>query len=92
MASGDRLGDRRDNAHGPGEAALSMAVTMGGELPEQGIFHADRGTQYTSGQVARFARRHGLAQSGGRTGVYWDKSQAGSFWATSKVEFYSRFL
>lgn len=74
------------------ESALSMAVTMRGELPEQVIFHADRGTQYTSGQLARFARRHGVAQSVGRTGVCWDNAQAESFWATLKVEFYDRFL
>lgn len=74
------------------ESALSMAVTMRGELPERVIFHADRGTQYTSGQLARFARRHGVAQSVGRTGVCWDNAQAESFWATLKVEFYTRFL
>ena len=51
------------------ESALSMAVAMRGALPGQVIFHADRGTQYTSGQLARFARRHGIAQSVGRTGV-----------------------
>lgn len=50
------------------ESALSMAVTMRGMLPGQVIFHADRGTQYTSGQLARFARDHGIAQSVGRTG------------------------
>ncbi|MDV6278544.1 DDE-type integrase/transposase/recombinase [Rhodococcus erythropolis] len=31
------------------ESALSMAVAMRGERPEQVIFHADRGTRYTSG-------------------------------------------
>ena len=51
------------------ESALSMAVTMRGALPGQVIFHADRGTQYTSGQLARFARRYDIAQSVGRTGV-----------------------
>lgn len=51
------------------ESALSMALTMRGRLPGQIIFHADRGTQYTSGQLARFARRHDVAQSVGRTGV-----------------------
>ena len=30
------------------EAALRRAVTLRGQLPEQVIFHADRGTQYTS--------------------------------------------
>lgn len=33
-----------------------------------------------------------LAQSVGRTGVCWDNARAESFWATSEVEFYRRFL
>lgn len=73
------------------ESALSMAVTMRSALPDQVIFHADRGTQYTSGQLARFARRHDIAQSVGRTGVCWDNAQAESFWSTLKSEFYSRY-
>ncbi len=73
------------------ESALSMALTMRGTLPGQVIFHADRGTQYTSGQLARFARRHDVAQSVGRTGVCWDNAQAESFWSTMKSEFYHRY-
>jgi transposase InsO family protein len=73
------------------ESALLMAVTMRGLLPGQVIFHADRGTQYTSGQLARFARRHDVAQSVGRTGVCWDNAQAESFWSTLKSEFYHRY-
>lgn len=34
------------------ESALSMAVTMRGQLPGQVIFHADRSTQYTCGPRA----------------------------------------
>ena len=37
------------------QAALAMAVAMRGELAEQVILHADRGCQYTSEQLARFA-------------------------------------
>ena len=74
------------------ESALSMALTMRGALPGQVIFHADRGTQYTSGQLARFARRHGITQSVGRTGVCWDNAQAESFWSTIKSEFYHRYF
>jgi putative transposase len=47
--------------------------------------------QYTSGQLARFARRHDVAQSVGRTGVCWDNAQAESFWSTMKSEFYHRY-
>lgn len=74
------------------EAALAMAVTMRGELAEQVILHADRGCQYTSAQLARFAWKHNLARSVGRTAVCWDNAQAESFWATLKVEFYDRYL
>lgn len=74
------------------EAALAMAVAMRGELAEQVAFHADRGCQFTSAQLARFARHHNLARSVGRTGVCWDNAQQESFWATLKVEFYDRYL
>ena len=51
------------------QSALSMAVAMRGELAHQVILHADRGCQYTSAQLARFADRHNVARSVGRTGV-----------------------
>ena len=38
------------------EAAVAMAVAMRGELAEEVVLHADRGCQYTSAQLARFAR------------------------------------
>jgi transposase InsO family protein len=74
------------------ESALLMAVAMRRELAEEVILHADRGCQYTSAQLATFARRHNLARSVGRTGVCWDNAAAESFWATLKVEFYDRYL
>lgn len=74
------------------EAAVAMAVTMCGALAEQVVLHADRGCQYTSAQLARFARKHDLRRSVGRTGVCWDNAAAESFWATLKVEFYDRYL
>ncbi|EUA17397.1 integrase core domain protein [Mycobacterium xenopi 3993] len=74
------------------QAAVEMAVAMRGELAEQVVLHADRGCQYTSAQLARFAREHNLARSVGRTAVCWDNAQQESFWATLKVEFYDRHL
>ena len=47
------------------QGALEMAVAMRGELAEQVVVHADRGCQYTSAQLARFAREHNLARSAG---------------------------
>jgi putative transposase len=72
--------------------ALMMAVAMRGELADDVILHADRGCQYTSARLARFAREHNLIRSVGRTAVCWDNAQAESFWATLKVEFYDRYL
>ena len=74
------------------ESALTMAVALRSELAQQVIFHAERGCQYTSEQMARFARTHQLSRSVGRTGVCWNNAQAESFWATLKVEFYDRYL
>src|SRR3954462_8077776 len=74
------------------ESAVAMAVAMRGELADEVILHADRGCQYTSSQIARFADRHNLTRSVGRTGVCWDNAAAESFWATLKVEFYDRYL
>jgi transposase InsO family protein len=71
-------------------AALAMAVDLRAGRPDQVVFHADRGSQYTSGEVTDFAEEHGLRCSAGATGVCWDNAMAESFWATLKVEFYYR--
>ena len=72
------------------EAALRQAVTLRGQLPEQVIFHADRGCQYTSAQFGELIAELGLAASVGRTGVCWDNACAESFWSTLKAEYYDR--
>lgn len=72
------------------DQALTMAVVLRGSLPEQVIFHADRGTQYTCTQIADLCTGLGLLQSVGRTGVCWDNAAAESFWSTLKTEFYNR--
>lgn len=72
------------------EDALSMAITLRGELPEKVIFHTDRGTRYASEQIATFANKNGLTRSMGYTGVCWDNAMAESFFATLKTEFYYR--
>jgi transposase InsO family protein len=70
--------------------AVQNAVQLRGRLPERVVFHADRGTQYTSALVVDFAATHNLACSVGRTGVCWDNAMAESFWASLKVEHYYR--
>jgi putative transposase len=72
------------------EQALQMAITLRGELPVQLVFHADRGTQYASAQITRFAAENGITRSMGKTGICWDNAMAESFFATLKTEFYYR--
>lgn len=72
------------------ETALRRAVTLRGELPTKVIFHADRGTQYTSEQIADACSDLPVLRSMGRTGVCWDNAAAESFWSTLKTEFYNR--
>jgi putative transposase len=72
------------------EQALQMAITLRGELPAKVVFHADRGTQYASTQIAEFAAANGITRSMGKTGVCWDNAMAESFFATLKTEFYYR--
>ena len=72
------------------EDALTMAITLRGELPAKVIFHADRGTQYASDQITKFAAENGITRSMGLTGICWDNAMAESFFATLKTEFYYR--
>lgn len=75
------------------ETALRRAVTF--RDPATGptakvIFHADRGCQYTSSQLADVAEEVDVRLSVGRTGVCWDNAQQESFWSTLKTEYYGR--
>ena len=67
-----------------------MAATLRGQLPDKVVFHADRGCQYTSAQLAKVSASLGLSPSVGRTGVCWDNAAAESFWSTLKTEYYDR--
>jgi len=72
------------------EDALRMAITLRGELPAKVVFHTDRGTQYASAQITKFANENGITRSMGLTGICWDNAMAESFFATLKTEFYYR--
>ena len=52
------------------ERALRMAHTLRGELPDDVVFHADRGCQFTSEQMHRVCQDLQVLQSVGRTGVW----------------------
>lgn len=75
------------------ESALRRAVAFRDPAtgPTAGvIFHADRGCQYTSTQLADAASELNVRLSVGRTGACWDNAQQESFWSTLKTEFYTR--
>jgi len=74
------------------EACLKQAVALRGVLPQKIIFHADRGSQFTSHQIAGLADDLPILRSMGRTGVCWDNAQAESFWSTFKNEYYYRHV
>ena len=54
---------------------LKMAHTLRGEVPEGVVFHADRGTEFTSDDMFTVCRDLEILQSVGRTGVCWDNSR-----------------
>ena len=71
-------------------SALEMARGRG-YVADGAIFHSDRGSQYTSKILARWARAHGVRLSVGRTGSCHDNAVAESFFGSLKNEWYSRF-
>ena len=56
-----------------------MAHTLRGDVPNGLVFHADRGTQFTSEKLWEVCHNLGIAQSVGRTGVCFDNAMAESF-------------
>lgn len=55
-------------------------------LAKKCVFHSDRGSQYTSGDLRTYLKRHDMRGSMGRTGICWDNAMAESFFATLKNE------
>ena len=60
-----------------------------GYVAGNAIFHSDRGSQYTSRLLARWAEEHDVRLSVGRTGSCHDNAVAESFFATLKNNMYS---
>jgi transposase InsO family protein len=52
--------------------AARLVIDTGSDLPENVVFHADRGVRFTSAQLAEVSRSIGVLRSMGRTGVCWD--------------------
>ena len=68
-------------------AALEMAYSRG-YVAGGAIFHSDRGSQYTSAELAAWAAAHDVRLSVGRTGSCHDNAVAESFFGTLKNEWY----
>jgi len=69
--------------------AISMA-RRNVDLVEGCIFHSDRGTQYTSAELAAYLDASKMRGSMGRRGQCWDNALAESFFAVLKNEFVYR--
>ena len=68
-------------------SALEMAWGRG-YVAWGAIFHSDRGSQYTSRMLARWAEAHGMRLSVGRTGSCHDNAVAESFFSCLKGDMY----
>jgi putative transposase len=55
-------------------------------LPEDAVFHSDRGSNYTSGEFAKELKELKIRQSVGRTGICYDNALAESLNGTLKNE------
>ena len=73
------------------ESALRRAcLVRQNHKPEGVVFHADRGTQYTSEDTHKVCKTLGIEQSVGRTGICFDNAMAESVFSKLKTEFYDR--
>ena len=66
-------------------AALDMAKRRG-YVAGNAVFHSDRGSQYTSAELAGWAAANDVRLSVGRTGCCRDNAVAESLWASLKKE------
>lgn len=70
-------------------SAIEMAA-RNLSLPEDAIFHSERGSNYTSGTFAGALTKLGIRQSVGRTGICYDNALSESVNGSLKVELVHR--
>ena len=75
-----------DNYRAPLIASAIQMAARNVDLPDEAIFHSDRGSNYTSAEFASVLDGLGIRQSVGRTGSCFDNALAESFNAAVKVE------
>ncbi|MGE5255694.1 MAG: IS3 family transposase [Hyphomicrobiales bacterium] len=75
-----------DNYKTPLITAAIKMVARNIDLPDDAVFHSDRGSNYTSAEFAGVLEDLGIRQSVGRTGICYDNALAESWNATVKVE------
>ena len=75
-----------DNYRAPLIASAIQMAARNVDLPDEAIFHSDRGSNYTSAEFASVLDGLGIRQSVGRTGSCFDNALAESFNASVKVE------
>lgn len=68
--------------------AMEMARDHGNMVPDQAIYHSDRGSQFTSARFQAWCGGNGVTQSMGKVGVCWDNAVAENFFSHLKTEFY----
>jgi transposase InsO family protein len=74
---------------------ITKAIRMAARnvnLPDNAIFHSDRGSNYMSGEFAKELEGLGIRQSVGRTGICFDNALAESVNGTLKVELVHRTI
>jgi len=64
--------------------ALAMA-NNGGFVAGNAIFHSDRGSQYNSAALSKWAESHDICLSAGEVGARWNNAVAESFFSTLKL-------
>jgi putative transposase len=72
---------------------ITKAIRMAARnvnLPDNAIFHSDRGSNYMSAEFAKELKELGIRQSVGRTGICFDNALAESVNGTLKVELVHR--
>jgi putative transposase len=72
---------------------ITAAIKMAARniiLPDEAVFHSDRGSNYTSAEFAGVLGGLGIRQSVGRTGICYDNALAESWNGTLKVELVHR--